>query len=64
MGSEQMIGHMPCRRPMPPVPLAAWLDRPWIKAALKMTVDRQTFRLLDEVQKPSKRAASKRKPKQ
>jgi hypothetical protein len=59
-----MIGHLSWRRLMPPVGLVAWLGRPWIKAALKMAVDRQTFRLLAEVQKPSKRAASKRERKQ
>ena len=39
----------------------AWMDRPWIRASLTMAVDRETFRLLEKLNKPPKKTVKKKK---
>jgi hypothetical protein len=43
-----------------PERFAAWMDRPWPRSSLTKAIDRETFRLLDKLSKPTKKRASLR----
>jgi hypothetical protein len=45
-----------------PERFSAWMDRAWIRDRLTMAVDRETFRLLDNLNNPPKKTIKKKKP--
>lgn len=44
-----------------PERFAAWMDRRWTKASLTMAIDRETFRMLEKLNKPPKKSVKMKK---